>query len=92
MPSCMRAPPDVLMAMKGMRSSERGLGRAGDLLAHHRAHRATHVGEVHGADGDALAVDGTQAPDGRVADTGLGLLLGDPLRVGLEVDEAERVE
>ena len=36
---------------------QRRLGGSGHLLADDRAHRAAHEGEVHDADGDALAAD-----------------------------------
>ena len=51
-PSCIRAPPDALTTTSGIRAVERVLGRAGDLLADDRAHRAAHEPEVHDADGD----------------------------------------
>ena len=63
-----------------------------DLLPDDRPHRPAHEGEVHDADGDALAADPPEAPDGGVADAGLALLFADPLRVRLQIDEAERIE
>ena len=43
----MRAPPEAETTISGTRALERVLGGAGDLLAHHRAHRAAHEAVVH---------------------------------------------
>ena len=70
---------------------ERRLGRAGDLLADDRAHRAAHEPEVHDEDRDPLALDPPEAPDGRVAQPGRELRRGDAIGVRLLVDEPQRV-
>ena len=46
-PSCMRAPPEAETTISGSSCSSGALGRAGDLLAHHRAHRAAHEAVLH---------------------------------------------
>ncbi len=68
------------------------LGGAGDLLADDRAHRAAHEPEVHDAQGDRRAAHRRGPPHGRVAHAGRRLGGDEPVRVGLLVDEAERVD
>ena len=67
-------------------------GGAGDLLAHDRAHRATHEEEVHGDEGDLDAADQGGAANGGVALTGGGAGGGGTLGVPLGVGEDDRVE
>ena len=80
------------MATSGTRSSRAASAARVTFSPDDRPHRAAHEGEVHGADGDALAGDPPEAPHGGVADAGLALLLAGLLRVRLQIDEAERIE
>ena len=91
-PSCIRAPPDADTTISGTRLGEGVLGGAGDLLADDRAHRAAHEPEVHHADRDRPALDRARPPDRRVLHPGRQLGGGDPVGVGLLVDEPERVD
>src|SRR4051812_3343462 len=71
---------------------ERELRGTCDLLADDRAHRAAHEGEVHDADRDARPTDRARAPLGRIAHTGRGARRGEPLGIGLLVDERQHVD
>ena len=46
-PSCMRAPPELVTATSGIAALGRGVAGARELLADDAAHRAAHEGEVH---------------------------------------------
>src|SRR5690606_12681482 len=65
---------------------------ARDLLAHHRAHRPAHEGEVEGADGDEAALDRAHPGDEGVLLVELLRRLARALAVLLRVREIERIE
>ena len=92
MPSCIRAPPDAETTISGIALRQGVLGGAGDLLADDGAHRAAHEPEVHHADRDRPAVDRAPVPQTAASRMpGRGLGGRDPVRVGLLVDEPERI-
>jgi len=66
--------------------------RAPELLAHHAAHATAHEAEVHDGQHAGSRGDRGRAGHDRLGQPAFALSFADPLRVGLEVDEAERVE
>ena len=87
----MRAPPEAVTETSGTPPLDRLLAGAHELLADDAAHRAAHEAEVHHRELARLAVDLGAADHDRVALAGLQLGLGEPLGVGPQVEEAERV-
>ena len=91
MPSCMRAPPEAVTQTSGTSPRAGALARARELLADGASHRAAHEREVHDGELARPPLDRRRARDERVAEAGRHLGLRQPVGVGPQVEEAERV-
>jgi hypothetical protein len=67
------------------------LARTRELLARDRAHRTAHEGEVHHRELAGEVLDLGAADHHRVAEAGRDLRFGEPVLVGAQVEEAERI-
>ena len=90
-PACARR-PSVETRIERLALGERALGRARDLLADDRAHRAAHEEELHRADHDRDALERRRSPT-TIASDGPDVVLGvaQPVAVLLAVAELQRV-
>ena len=70
---------------------DRRVAGANELLADGAPHRAAHEREVHHRQLERMAVERRRADDDRLGETGVQLGLGEPLDVGPEVEELERI-
>ena len=87
----MRAPPEAATETSGTRFSVARSHDAYELLPDDAAHRPAHEGEVHDRELARLTLDLSRTAHDRVAETGLDLRLGEPLRVRTQVEELERI-
>ena len=90
-PSCMRAPPELVTETSGTPRSTARVARARELLADGAAHRAAHEREVHHGELERMPVDRGLPDDHRFAQPGVELRFGETLRVRPQVEELERV-
>ena len=68
-----------------------GFDQAGELLAHHRAHRAAHEAEVHHPQGQGQAASAAEAGDDGIEQTGALLAVPQPIGVAAPILEGQRI-
>src|SRR6202166_1508046 len=65
--------------------------QARQLFPHHQAHAAAHKSEIHDSDRGAAALNLADAGDYRVVAPAFAAGLGEALRIGVGIDELERI-
>ena len=91
-PSIMRAPPEAETMISGVCVSQRALDRPRNRLADHRAHAAADERILHRArQSPGVPFSLPRALIDRIVQSGIFLRLLQPRRVGLQVDELQRI-